>query len=299
MITSSYASMKGTSGVGKGSRVNQLLHFLRVGKGYDIKIVTMKEIDNGRAYGGAWRNHPVGMYCKELNILSLSKYTKSPKSGLYSLTGLDAVDFDTSVELIKLLGNFNLIEESYVGGFSDAFSPNKLPQFSNFFYLGLTYDKFEELFERVNQRSGPPPESTKEGRIRGDSAWGSNSLAKDFIKAVKVSSRIQDINLFAEDCRFDIPIYEFGYKYLNWLGYTELAEEFSEWSKTNTVNRDYKDVESNHLQFKELHDIQNESCKLPNQPAHFIRNISKGIVIKRGKESEGDIVSVSVGELTV
>lgn len=300
MKMSSYASIKGASGVGKGSRFNQLIHFLRTEKEYDIKIVTMKEVDNGRKYAGAWRNHPVGMYCQELNLLVLAKYTKSPKSGLYSMTGLDAMDFDVSVALIGNLGQFNLLEESYVGSFSNDFAPDKLPQFSSFFYQSLTYDNFQQMVDRINQRSGPVPESSvREGRTRGDAAWGSNSLAKDFVKAVSSCKRINDIDLSVEDLPFDTPIYDFGFKYLNWLGLPELAVEFIAWSRFNSVHRHYEDLVSNHVQFKQLHDDQNEFCSAPNQDAHFVKTQVVGTILKRGKEIEGDIVVVLPAELSI
>ena len=154
MLSSSHASLKSTSGTGKGTRVNQLLHFLR-NKGFSLETITMKEISESKKYFGQYRLYPVAIYCKELNLIVLGKYVKSNKSQLYSLNGMDSLDFDVCVDLLDIFSNYNTIGEGYVGCFSDSFAPDMMLGYDNFFYFGMEYANREQFQQRLIGRSGP------------------------------------------------------------------------------------------------------------------------------------------------
>ena len=287
MLLSSHASLKSTSGTGKGTRVNQLLMFLR-DKDYELTTITMSEKSESKRTFGEYKTYPIGIFCRELNLFVIGKYVKSNKSGLYSLNGMDSLDFDICVKLLNMMCNYNTIGEGYVGCFSDSFAPDLMTGYNHFFYMGLEYDNFDQMMERIVSRSGKT--------CRGDAAWSQNGLAREFINAVRNCKRIEEINLYAEMFSYNVPVQLFGANYLDFLDLIELSDEFVEWSKHNNVLRHYTEKERNHNQFEHIYQEQQELCKELNQPTHFVNDRQPGFVIKRGKRVESMLNNIIAGE---
>lgn len=262
-----YAQLVGTSAVGKGTRTSQLIQFLRHKFGDPEIVFARLEYDKKNRDGSITpmeKTIPLGVKIPELNLIILGKWVKSNKSGLISWTGADFTNttwnHGATVAMTKLFSDHNYIQEGYVGMFSPAFYPEGLEkigcEYTKAFYQGYYYDGDKSaMMERIVMRSGR--------ECKGDAAWSQQHLAGIFISAVndQVGNNpdLKMERVLATMHKHTCPITTFGYNYLGFLGEHDLAEEFLQWSESNTTLRDYRDKESNHNQLLQLMLDQNKA----------------------------------------
>lgn len=252
--TKSYAQLRGTSAVGKGTRVFQLMLFLM--EKYNWNYLFEKVPNHNHPDVKAKLREPelvpylTGVLVEDLNILFIGRIVKSNKSGLLSLTGADSINssvgFHATFDILKKHVDKNVIIEGYPGMTSNVLNPTSLVTgfgFKDLFYVAYQYDDKEQMLERVEQRSA--------SRCRGDAAWSQMLGIVQSLTACKTQwdelvEQGHEGEIYLQTNHYTESIYSFGYDYLNWLGHNNIAEEFLEWSKTNTVDRDYRDIEANY-----------------------------------------------------
>lgn len=158
--------LKGGSGAGKGTRVCQLMEYLKA-LGNNCQTIV---------YNNNGKNIPVGKYFPAFGLFIPGKYSLSNKSGLTSWAGVDYLHsvFKTAEkarEVIKELINSSdlqvnhLILEGEPMFLSDKYRPLFLKEFyspENIYISYFQYDNREQYDNRIEGRSG---------KKSGDSGW--------------------------------------------------------------------------------------------------------------------------------
>jgi len=211
----------GSSGSGKGTRMNQLIKFLETKYRSEVYKTTYND-----------KIFDLGIYFKDLDLLFLGKYTNNKKAGYVSWASFDSLwskfgGTEPTVDYIKHLKIKNVIGEGYSN--MDTFRVRPKHMSSNgckkFFYQIYYYGKenFDKYIDRIVERSGKPPKGTtafeKEGAILG------------FYD--KIKRELEEFEGYAKKLPFNADITSLGYDYLKFLELNELAEEFLEYSKNN------------------------------------------------------------------
>lgn len=286
MLESSFAILKGTSGVGKSTRLLQLLMFFIDSKengglnlDYQYIFKDIKYIDNYKEL--EVKNSYCGIYIKKFNIFFMSKWSRSQKSKLIGIQGIDVINIDGKYEpfvsLCKSMKNVNFIAEGYNHISSSKIKCNINEIFNNFnkniFMQYYFYDFLngkDHMLERIITRSG------SNNLCSGNSSWAKNNMLlngynynveiindKEFIKKSKKYS------IILEKLDYNDNINIFGIKYLKFIGLEDLIEEFKKYSINNNAERDYRYLEENHTKY----------LKYFNETKKIIREN----MIKRGK----------------
>jgi len=219
----------GSSGTGKGTRMNQLIKFLETK--YPSEIYKIDYND---------KVLDLGIYFKNLDLLFLGKYAHNKKAGYFSWVSFDSLwkkfgGTEPTVNFIKHLKIKNVIGEGYSN--MDTFRVRPKHMSSNgckkFFYQIYYYGKenFDSYINRIIERSGKPPKGTtafeKEGAILG--LYG------------KIKKELEEFDGgYLKQFPFDADITSLGYDYLKFLELNELADEFLEYSQTKKHFKKYQ-----------------------------------------------------------
>jgi hypothetical protein len=263
MITSSYAQLKGISGSGKGTRVEQLLRFL-LSKNYNYQIYHT-EFKNKKC--------PIAIEFPDLNIFITGKYALGRASKLHSWTGLDYLNTGFGAWfvywLIKKFSNKNFICEGYPLTLSPVYNLDSIHNkfgYNNVFYQYFFYDKRESMIDRCFNRNG--------GKIIKGTCWGTETATKNNYQYNKnLSKELKSPTLNKCEVhtqKFDDPVYVFGYNYLKFLGLGELADKFVSYCNNNSnlrINGQTQDLSlvegiiNNNLEMSKFIPFNNEACE--------------------------------------
>lgn len=163
--------IKGPSGVGKGTRVVQVVEFLR--QYFEPVSLT---------YQDGKKTKPLGLAFEEMGLLFIGQYTTSNKSGLASWSSMDAIHSGLgSGELARdmLRGyvdmGYTLVCEGEPLMLSDKWRPEYMFKFYGLDTLSLLYFHYKDRAEYDARIIG------RSGKAAGDSAWSRNeSYPKEF-----------------------------------------------------------------------------------------------------------------------
>ncbi|UHS65573.1 P-loop nucleotide kinase 2 [Escherichia phage vB_EcoM-RPN242] len=166
--------VKGTSGVGKGTRVVQFIEWLRT-----------KLEPTELTYTVGDKTRPFGLKFGELKLIFVGQYTVSNKSGLASWTSMDAIHAatgsgDIARDLIKcwLVQGYTLVCEGEPLMLSDKWRPEWMFKNYPIESLALLYFAYPDRYQydaRIRGRSG---------KEAGNSGWSRNeSYYKEFEKS--------------------------------------------------------------------------------------------------------------------
>lgn len=241
--------IKGTSGTGKGTRVVQLIEFLRT-----------KYEPHNRLYFFNGKTRLLGLVFEELKLIFIGQYTRSNKSGLSSWTSMDAIHAavgkgEIAREFIAEAVNegYTLVCEGEPLMLSDKWRPEwmfKNYNIDNVSMLYFHYANREQYDARIIGRSG---------KKAGDGGWARNiSYPKEFetsreeMKAVPVVEEIhreENSSLYrnhlsknnkSEICilPYDAPLYVVGFMILSSVGKKgEFQDEFSDFCEQQPMLR--------------------------------------------------------------
>ncbi|WKM80341.1 hypothetical protein [Salmonella phage SW16-7] len=166
--------VKGTSGVGKGTRVVQFIEWLRT-----------KLEPTELTYTIGDKTRPFGLKFEEMKLIFVGQYTVSNKSGLASWTSMDAIHAatgsgDIARDLVKgwLAQGYTLVCEGEPLMLSDKWRPEWMFKNYPIESLSLLYFAYPDRYQydaRIRGRSG---------KEAGDSGWSRNeSYSKEFEKS--------------------------------------------------------------------------------------------------------------------
>lgn len=232
----SFGLIFGSSGTGKGTRVNQFMQFLNTV--YTPTIKMDKDI-NGKLF-------PVGLYYKELDLLILGKYVTNKQTNITSWSSMDSLwskygGTEPTMEAISKF-NHNVLCEGYANMDTFRVRPVHMNQkgCETFFYQTYSYGKegFEDYLGRIIGRSGKEP--------KGTTAFEKDRSVEACYK--KVITEMESLNkdtTHIYNYKFDKEIYSIGYDYLKFLGLADLAEEFLKYTETNKHFKKYEAETSN------------------------------------------------------
>lgn len=167
--------VKGTSATGKGTRVVQILEFLKTH--YDHQVVTFED-----TYGKTPKTRPLGILFPDLKLLFIGCYTISNKSGLTSWTSMDYLhasvkkgEYARAILKEWVDQDLTLVCEGEALLQSDKWRPEFMYQYYGLDNLSILYFYYQnraQYDERVVGRSG---------KVAGDSGWSRNeSYPKEF-----------------------------------------------------------------------------------------------------------------------
>lgn len=238
--------MRGTSGTGKGTRLNQLIMFLRTREEPEIlgfKVQSPKSV----------KFRPYGLYFKSINTLIIGKYVKSPKSGLISFSSTDPIinnltsyerisglwvwGYDIVQIILETHRDKHVIIEGLAGLEKSEFSVEHLLVMGYKKILNQLFivDSIEDIRDRTLQRSG------KAAGAHG--SIGINSvLLNQFDKVESNNKVIMDLQ------RFDSHVSMFGRKFISQvLEDTPLYNDFIRYSRFTKHFRHYEEKEKNKI----------------------------------------------------
>tara|TARA_R110002096_G_scaffold118336_1_gene256218 strand:- start:4769 stop:5548 length:780 start_codon:yes stop_codon:yes gene_type:complete len=237
-MNQSLTLVKGTSGTGKGCRVSQLMSFL-VMKGYDFEEVRHDFLNHS---GTKMRNNIFGYYFKQLNILFAGRWIKPQKAtGLFSWYSLDSLHSDIGGKgTNSWMSDHN---DKHVIGEGNPLmcGPGKRPieieKVSGFDNMFLSYYLFdqedpESYLHRIMMRTGKHPRTM--GAFTANKGFASEHRRS----CEELSELTNGGKSLVNHHKYDAPIWQFGLDYLVFIGQYELAEEFEDWSQSNTTLRD-------------------------------------------------------------
>lgn len=228
----SFGLVLGSSGTGKGVRMNQLLLFLLTKYDHEEYFVD---------YEG--KNFNIGYLIPELDILFLGKYTINKKAGYSSWSSMDGLwskfgGTEPTVAFIKTLPH-NIIAEGYANMDTFRVRPKHMSSegCKKFFYQTYVYgkDNFDAYIDRIIGRSGEKP--------KGTTAFDKESQILKWRD--KIESDLNEIeceDMHNGQYRFDEDITTLGFIYLTFLDHEDLANEFVEYSKEFQAYKEFKKV---------------------------------------------------------
>uniref|UniRef100_A0AAU8KYA4 Thymidylate kinase n=1 Tax=Serratia phage Kevin TaxID=3161161 RepID=A0AAU8KYA4_9CAUD len=163
--------IKGTSGTGKGTRVVQLIEFLRTK--YEPVV---------REYGVGNKTRPFGLVFEELKLMFVGQYTRSNKSGLTSWTSMDAIHAavgkgEIAREFLSqyLADGYTLVCEGEPLMLSDKWRPEWMVKHYGLEKLSMLYFHYEDRDQYDARIIG------RSGKKAGDGGWARNvSYPKEF-----------------------------------------------------------------------------------------------------------------------
>lgn len=223
------AIVRGTSGTGKGTRVCQILEFLKTK--FDHHPVNFEFEGKTKQYGVAF---------PELMLLFVGTQTTSNKSGLASWTSMDYIHSNVKqcalarpIALSWLDQGYSLVMEGEPMMQSNWFRPKDASPYygvKSFLMPHYMYDRREDYDARIIGRSG---------KAAGDSGWSRNeSYRREYEKTIQEAEEIG----IAEQCLItldthDASLEHFGLMLLNFMGRQDLTDEFRYWTAENPMLR--------------------------------------------------------------
>lgn len=261
---SSYGQLRGISATGKGTRMYQLISYLRSKfkwTFYSTYLPAYRKKDSN-GYVPTLPINNLGIFFPELNLLIPGRIVKSNKSRLLSFTGADMItagwSHDTLFDInIEFAINYNWLYEGYTGLDNAKLNPKwlmeesnekKLKSIDSFFYRFYHHPNKEEMLERFKSRSFHV--------AKGDAAYGQNEnhstisyrvVQKELNELLDNGKSIEsDISLDESD----IDINEFVKSYLMFIGLHELVPDYLNWQESfGDCKRDYRDAQKNYDDF--------------------------------------------------
>ncbi|ASZ78779.1 hypothetical protein 2050H1_013 [Serratia phage 2050H1] len=176
--------IKGTSGSGKGTRVVQLIEFLRTK--YEPVV---------REYGVGEKVRPFGLVFEELKLMFVGQYTRSNKSGLTSWTSMDAIHAavgkgEIAREFISqyLSDGYTLVCEGEPLMLSDKWRPEWMVSNYGLEKLSMLYFHYENRDQYDARIIG------RSGKKAGDGGWARNtSYPKEFEASRNEMAALRDV----------------------------------------------------------------------------------------------------------
>ena len=230
----SFGLVTGVSGVGKSTRVNQLIKFLETK--YDSRI-----FDNGKITGKLF---------EELDLLIIGKYIKNKTNNIV-WTSMDSLwgKFSSSEKTVNSIKELeqNILLEGSVNMDTFRIRPDHLSESGclKYFYQIYTYNgDFDSYLERIRIRSGFYP--------KGKTSF-EKSKALEHLE-VNVNEELRNLNISGEVeiLPYDSDIDSFGSKYLEFLTRdSSLSEEFIQYSSVHKHYYKYENKENDDF-IKEL-----------------------------------------------
>lgn len=222
------AILRGTSGTGKGTRVCQILEFLKTK--YEPVVKNFEIEGKTKQYGLAF---------EELKLLFVGTVTKSNKSGLASWSSMDYIHSTVKKsELARpiakgfLKEGYNLVLEGEPMMQSNWFRPlSMVPYYgvSRFIMPHYWYEDRSQYDERIMGRSG---------KLAGDSGWSRNdSYRREYEKTLDEAKALEIDTCMIELYSHEAPLEHFGVQLLAYLGRFELIDEFVAWTAQNPMLR--------------------------------------------------------------
>lgn len=245
-----FAQLLGISGVGKSTRVTQLLMFLMDKYKWE-KLKSKFEVYNKKQEKNRiYTDCPYGIYFSELNIVIFGKWVKSRTHNLFSWVSLDYVQTKFGLENIKTLllkhNKSHVIVEGYVGSHCVIY---KIPSIfeigfdkilSQYFFYP---DDIKFLQERIVGRSGKQIKSTWHGNRRMKQ---NKSMKQRYNNQQKMISEKQINNVLMQHFNHNTPITRFGASFLKFIGMGNLVSEFLDFSKQHSALRNINNIEENY-----------------------------------------------------
>lgn len=227
--------LKGASGVGKGTRVSQLLEY-------------MKTLDSPVMFRSSLSSKlDAGLLFPKLGFLFIGCYVKSNKSGLTSWTSMDNVHatlktaeagrslIKEAIEFLKMnssVPDVTLILEGEPMLLSDKFRPEFIESEYRPERLVISYFMYterEQYDQRIVGRSG--------GTGGGDSGWSrASSYLSDFEKSKDESTRLDYTQCSISLRNFDEEVWRWGSDIL-WTTKVSEPSLFSQWAIDNPTLR--------------------------------------------------------------
>jgi len=220
--------VRGTSGTGKGTRVCQVLEYLKT----KFEPTTLNFEFEGKT-------KQYGICFEDLKLIFIGTTTKSNKSGLSSWSSMDYIH-----STVKKAENARPIAKSWIEkGYSLVLEGEPMMQSDKFRplfmqpYFGVArflmphywYQNREQYDERIMGRSG---------KLAGDSGWGRNeSYKREYERTLE---ELQELELDATGCTLlphDAPLEGYGASLLAYLGRADLIDEFVRWTAENPMLR--------------------------------------------------------------
>lgn len=224
--------LKGGSGAGKGTRVCQLMEYLKA-DGNTCETINYK-LDG--------KTKVVGKFFPAFGLFVPGKYSVSNKSGLTSWNGMDhlhaafgkaEVVRDILSDLVDELGVQHMILEGEPMFLSDKFRPKFLSEFYKpdvMSFIYFTYTSREEYDERIIGRSGKPS---------GDTGW--QRVAQYEVEYDKTVKEAEWLVCDVKKCPATQPPHEFV---VDWLlnlntiaGAMVDVDHAREWCQANPMTR--------------------------------------------------------------
>lgn len=222
------AILRGTSGTGKGTRVCQILEFLKT---------KYEPVPKNFEFEGKTKQY--GLAFEELKLLFVGTVTTSNKSGLSSWSSMDYIHSNVKkCELARpiarqyLREGYSLVLEGEPMMQSNWFRPLSMhPYYGVARYLmpHYWYQDRSQYDERILGRSG---------KLAGDSGWGRNeSYKREWEKTVEEAEELGLEDCHAELLPHDAPLEQFGAQLLAFMGRVDMIEEFVAWTAQNPMLR--------------------------------------------------------------
>jgi len=226
-MQSSIFVCKGISGCGKSSRVFQLLKY------FDSIGMELSEFKFTNSEG---KEKTVGILVNMLDLVFIGKIYKSGEVERWQGYDTMTKTLDSASGLTKFLTE-NKDQYSFVIEGAGITDTHRLrPQFLNnvigFNQIVLQYYSYEsqdQYLNRIIYRSGQVPKK--------DVMWNRNvGFGRDYDRSIKESVGIDNCLVYKDN--FDVPIWDFGVKYLISSGLDELIDEFIQYTEEfDYINR--------------------------------------------------------------
>jgi hypothetical protein len=223
--------LKGASGTGKGTRVSQLIEWLKT---QETPIVWTPQ------------KKPFGLLFPKHGFMFIGCYTESNKSGLTSWSSMDMVHAtvktaDAGREILRRAKEYAIENSSFdtvslvVEGepmfLSDKYRPKFISEFyepDNLYMSYFVYASREQYDQRIRCRSG-----IDKG---GDSGWSrADGYPKEFEKSKQEAVLLDKPSCFITMHQFDEEVSLWGSIALNRQGFD--PKEFEIWSEKNKMLR--------------------------------------------------------------
>jgi hypothetical protein len=214
----------GTSGTGKGTRLENFINFLTATYG-DPTILRSINPKNGKVL-------IYGIEFPTLDLVVIGRLATSNKTGVVGWSSLDMMNSstgatDATIDFIKKhCQDKHVIAEGEPMIQSNKYRPNFMKEHypcERTFHMIFYYPTREVYIDRIIGRSGKAP--------KGDAGWGRNDSYVNYIDKV-TSENFTDMD-YASKHHYDAPVDLFGSEYLKFLGRHDLVEDFVKYVSEN------------------------------------------------------------------
>lgn len=211
----SFGAILGSSGTGKGTRVNQLIKFFESKFESEDYFITFND-----------KKFQLGILFPELDLLILGKYNHNKKSQHITWSSLDQLwskfgGTEPTVAYFKTLP-YNILCEGYSNTDTFRIRPEHMSSGGcrKLFYQVYSYglDNFNEYVNRIKGRNGKPP--------KGTTAFDKETQILKFPEKIKEEyKRIGIEDGVCSHLSFDAPIWSIGVEYIQFLEENNLCKE--------------------------------------------------------------------------